>query len=105
MVVATNCGGSHYKYIVFLYFVEVLRGETVVSNNNKYTPQPGDRAGFLLRCIDVVHINWTNKQDIIATQLFHPFCKFHSEIKLQGFHVPLLSSITCLQQQVLVRKL
>ena len=58
------------------YIIEVLRGDVLISDSNKYTPGEDDRDGITARCSDTVHSNWTIIENVVKSEELRPHCKF-----------------------------
>ena len=58
------------------YIIEVLRGDVVISDSNRYTPGQEDRDGITAMCSDTVHSEWRVIKNVVNSKELRPHCKF-----------------------------
>ena len=56
--------------------IEILRGNELISESNKYTPGQEDRGGITAKCSDTVHSKWRTTEDTVKSEELRPHCKF-----------------------------
>ena len=56
--------------------IEILRGDELISDSNKYTPGEDDRDGITAMCSDTVHSKWRITENVVKSEELRPHCKF-----------------------------